>query len=539
MLDDLIRTTVPKKFTEFVAWLGVTLYPGQLALYRVAYDGDEPRDLPTDPIIIDGKETPSLRERARSFFGNLEVVPPECRRVFILVAGGRAGKTYMAALRCLHLALTVELPQMAPGQIAYSVIIAPNPRQRDEAYNNVKGACENHPHLRKMILGKPKSEIIYLRRDDGRTVAVESLPANRGGLAGRGRVLCGLVLEEAAFFGGQEHVVSDTEIYAAAMPRVCANGQCIVSSTPYLESGLIYDEFVANHPDPTCASPHLSEPGRPHRALAAHAPTLALRDVEETRRTIAIEQNRDPLKCAREYMAQFVTAGAGQWFDSAAIAACIGDVSGGGIAAVGSDIGLKHDHAAHCGARLGSDGIIRIQLPVEETPAPGKPLMPSKVIRRGIEMADAMGADVIASDGVYEGVFREQCAEHPRLAHRQVPKADVLFTIAKALILEGKVRLPNNPKLLRQLRSVRSKELPGGGVSIKAERSAEDGHCDVLSAMLAAIWALHRLKPPDKVVESEPQDADVARFLEQARAIRERARHGDRDSVRKRAFWNR
>jgi hypothetical protein len=530
VLDSLIRTTVPKRFTDFVRWLGHTLYPGQEALYRVAYDGDEPQDLPTTPITIDGVETPSLRERARSFFGDLDVIPPACRRVIVIVAGGRAGKTFMASLRCLHLALVVQLPALAPGQVAYSIIIAPNPRQRDEAFNNVLGACRTHPHLAKMIQGKPKAEIIYLKRDDGQLVAVESLPANRGGLAARGRVLCGLIMEECAFFGtaSEGHVVSDTEIFSAAMPRVCAHGQCILSSTPYLESGIIYDEFVANHPNPQVASPHLTEPGRPHRALAAHAPTLALRDVPETRMTIEIEKNRNPLKCAREYFAQFISAGIGQWFDTAAITAAIGDVTGPGTAAIGSDIALKHDHAAHVGARLGADGIIRIQMPIEEVPTPDK-------------LADAMGADTITSDGVYEGTFREQCAVHPTLAHVQCPKKDVTFTVTKALLLEGRLRLPNDQKLLRQFRSVRAKELPGGGVSIQVERTDEDGHCDVMDAVCAVVWKLSKLKPPDNVVESEPEDAfqtEVRRFREQALAVRNRARE-PRSGVRKRAFWNR
>lgn len=546
MLDDFLGSQkVPTKFTEFVRYLGVTAYPGQEALWRVLYDGDEPCDLPDDPIEWEGKLTPGLRTRAREFFGDLDVVPPQCRRVICLVIGARAGKTYGGSLRALHLALTCKLPPMAPGQIAWSVIVAPNPRQRDEAFGNVLGAIRSHPHLNAMVIGKPSTEVVKLRRDDGRMVAVESLPANRGGNAGRGRVLVCALLEEAAFFGGSEHVVSDTEVYSALMPRVCTGGQCIISSTPFGESGLLYTEFTANHPNPSCASPHLDIPGRPHRALAAWAPTLSIRDVEETRATIAIEQNRDPIKCAREYFAQFITAGTGQFFDGAALTAALGDVSGPGLAAVGLDMALHNDHVGRVGARLRADGKIVIQIVQEEIPAPEKPLMPSAVVSRTVALAKQMDAESIVSDGVYEGVVREQVAADDTLAHVRVPKtgALVIFTALKVVLQEGRLVLPrDNEQLLRQLRSVRSKELPGGGTSIKMERSDMDGHCDITSALAAVVWRLSKLRPPETVLESvshAPHEQAAIHFRAQAAAIRERALTAHRRKTGAHQWWRR
>ncbi len=101
----------PMVFTEFCTQvLRVALTPGQLVLCKIAFDGLEPGDLK-------GRE----RELARKIFGDVDRIPPEARHVLIAVVGARAGKSYiLAALRLLHLALTVSLDTLAPGEIAVS-----------------------------------------------------------------------------------------------------------------------------------------------------------------------------------------------------------------------------------------------------------------------------------------------------------------------------------------------------------------------------------------------------------------------------------
>src|SRR5262245_24417207 len=84
----------------------VRLTPAQRVLAAVLFDGVEPRDL------VDAD-----RQLAAAMLGDVDVVTPEARHVAVSVCGARAGKSYVfGALRLLHLALTVPLATLAPGE---------------------------------------------------------------------------------------------------------------------------------------------------------------------------------------------------------------------------------------------------------------------------------------------------------------------------------------------------------------------------------------------------------------------------------------
>src|SRR6185436_19692259 len=115
-------------FCDFVAHIGVELEPGQRVAAKIAYDGAEPCDL-------DGDE----RAIAREMFGDVERFEANARRIVVAVCGARGGKTYvLVALRILHLALTVSLDTLAPGEVASAPIIAPDKDLTEQALNYVK-----------------------------------------------------------------------------------------------------------------------------------------------------------------------------------------------------------------------------------------------------------------------------------------------------------------------------------------------------------------------------------------------------------------
>lgn len=515
------------KFTEFCAKLGVTLEPGQLALARVAYDGTDPCELP-----------PEQRELARRIFGPVDRIPREARRVVVVVAGARAGKTYfIAALRSLHLALSVPLTTLAPGEEAYAVIIAPDPRQRAQCYGYVLGAAQSHPELKALIIGEPGRESFRIKRPDGRVVGIESMPAKRGGSAGRGRSLVCAALEEAAFFQDENYVVNDVEVFRAVTPRVLPGGQTLISSTPWAEAGLLYDEFVANHPDPRCAAPHLTQPGHPHRAIAAHAPTLLLRDVELTRDIVTAEQKRDPANAAREYGAQFLPLGASMFFDAVAIAQSVDhSITIGqprssdeqGIAAVGCDLGFVHD--ASVGAAVERTPSAYTLLSYEERMPGVERLKPSEVFRGLAQLAHTYGTQEVVGDSHYAEAAKEALWDSGGVVYIDLPgggqgKAEV-YGVARHLLAEGMLRLPNDPRLLQQFREVKKRPLPGGGLAIEQPRKSKGGHGDIVSAVVAAIWRLSRLQLP-AATEKLPENPRELAALMWERRIEERMRQDE------------
>jgi len=91
--------------------------------------------------------------------------------------------------------------------------------------------------------------------------------------------VCAL-LDEAAFFRGEDSQVNDTEILKAVAPRILPGGQVLILSTPWVEHGVLFDLHKNNFADPKSA-------------LVAHAPTLSMRDDEHTRDFVRRDYLRD------------------------------------------------------------------------------------------------------------------------------------------------------------------------------------------------------------------------------------------------------
>jgi hypothetical protein len=466
----------PLPFTAFVRdVLRVRLTPGQRVLCLVAYDGVGPRQL-------EGED----RELARRIFGDVEVVPEDARQVFVAVCGARGGKSYiLCGLRLLHLALTVPLHTLAPGEMGSALIVAPDLRLARQTLRYALGAAKTSADITRRIVNESADGFI-LRRENGAQVSVECLPATRGGSALRGRSLLGAVLDESAFFRDEDYSVNDAELFKAVSPRILPEGQAILASTPWAEGiGLLHSLFAENH-------------GAPRHALAAHAPTLLLRDDARTRAMVERERDRDADNAAREFDAVFMSAGAGLFFDPRAIDKAVDRLAddpqphlASSVVAVGADFGFRSDASALVVARLEGD-VYRIADLRELRPQKGAPLQPSVVVSSFAEVARSYGATSVVADRHYEEAVREHLATH---ALRLVPAPDGLagkvevYTRTRALIHEGRVRLPPNARLLAQLKAVTSKPTSGGSLTISSPRRA-GAHGDLASAFVLALASL-------------------------------------------------
>jgi hypothetical protein len=469
-------------FVDFATTvLGVELTPAQRVLGLVAFDGHEPCD-----------REPADREIARQLFGDVERIPPEARHVLCAVCGARAGKSYvLGALRLLHLALTVPLTTLAPGELAVALIVAPDLRLARQVLRYALGAAESVPSIKDLI-GSSTSDGFTLARPDGGTVSVECLPATRGGSAVRGRSLVGAVLDESAFFRDESYQVNDLEVFRAVAPRVLRGGQVVIASTPWAEAGLLFDFHKRNH-------------GHPVDAISAHAPTLLLRDDEHTRSYVAREVARDPQNAAREYGAEFMPAGSDAFFDPRAIDAAVDDALVMPLP--------KRDHMRFtCGADFGftrdSSALVVLERDpvrysvadvVELQPSKGAPLVPSSVVEHFATVVHRYDTDHVIADAHY----REAIAEHmsaQKLYLRAAPEGAMgkaeSYQIARSLLHEGKVRLPKHERLLRQLREVVARPTPGGGVTITSPRWRMGGHGDLVSALVLALFEAARGSAP-------------------------------------------
>lgn len=448
--------------------LGLSLTSGQAAISRVLYDGHAPDEDYADVI-----------------FGGLRTVPSAfALRIAVIVAGRGSGKTSaLLAARGLHLALTVDLSSMTPNDPpALVAVVAPDMRQSKQTLGFVRKFLEDRPILKKVLKADILTEVIRIERPDGRKVNIEARPATGGGNSVRGPVLAGVLLDESAFFEGEGYEVNDAEILRAAMPRIrmIPGAQVVFGSTPWAQEGKLYELYRDNV-------------GKPDTAVVCRAPTLIVRPNEETRQAYEAELKQDPDNAKREYDAEFLSADAERFFPEAVILQALDydvqpplDVRPGEPVRFGADFAFASDSSALVGFVQRDRTYICCEMD-EQRPKPGLPLVPSKVVARFSERLTACGARLLVADDHYREAIQEHLTSYGvALAG---PGADnaTSYVVARSLMAQGRVRIPGHPRLLAQLRRVRSVMKPGGTVSILQPRAREGGHGDLVSAMVCAL----------------------------------------------------
>src|ERR1019366_2689989 len=197
-------TPIPASFLDFCTMLGVVLFPAQLVLCGVAYDGIQPRDL-----------RGANREIADELCCAVLAFSADVRKIALHLCGARAGKSYiLCALRLIHLALTVDLSSMAPGEWASALILAPKLKLARQTFRFALGAVKATPSIAHRLSAETKESFV-LQRENGRVVVVECLPASKGGDAVRARNYVGACLDEFAFFRDGNFEVNDAELFRA------------------------------------------------------------------------------------------------------------------------------------------------------------------------------------------------------------------------------------------------------------------------------------------------------------------------------------
>jgi hypothetical protein len=489
---------VPTKFIAFCAWLGVVLSLGQTVVGKVAYDGMEPKDLV-------GEE----REAAREIFGPVDVVPPEARAVFVGVCGGRGGKSYvLVALRLVWGMYVRDLSSIAPGQHPAALVVAPKDMLRQEVINYAVGAIRSKPELKATLIvpkGTPDDGVVSgfsVRRPDGHVVDFVAGVATKGGYGGRGRAWTDAALDECAFFQDESFRVNDKDIFDAASARVLPGGQTLPMSTPWAEAGLLFDLYDKNF-------------GAPKTALVAHAPTLTLNPSPMTQAIVARGRASDPDNAAREYDAKFMKDGTTVFFPPSLIEGMIcKDLSvdeprfpePGESVSAGVDLGFRSNSSALAITHQGRDSKIRLGELVEEVPEDGRPLKPRAVIANFAARMLTHGVTIMMGDQHYADVAREDLAEQG-ISFLDAPATpDEVYVRCRQMMREDRLRIPNNPRLIKQLKDVKGRPVPGGRMQIVQPQWAKGAHGDLVSAFVLGVWMLASdTVPKPKPAEGSPE----------------------------------
>lgn len=494
----------------------------------MAYDGLEPSDLV-------GEE----RELARRIFGDIETIPAAARSVLVAVCGRRGGKTrFLIAVRLVHGMFTRNLKaaNIGPGQIPIALVVAPNEELRQESVNYALGALQDSPLASTLVLpkGAKPGDVVSqfnVRRPDGFVVGFRAGVATAGGYGGRGRSLTDFAMDESAFFRSNTFKVNDETIYRAAKPGILEGGQAIVASTPWAKAGLLYDFWARNM-------------GTPKDAMVAHAPTTLLNDAPWLAKVVADEYVRDPDNAARELGAEFLAMGTLLFFEGDLIErarampcpiASPADLRPGDVVVAGGDAGFRSDSSAIAIVVRRGDMLHVVDL-VELRPDAGMPLEPGYVVERFAETMRRWGARYLMADGHYRESITEHLKRH-QLSYVPAPSTpSEPYVRTRVLLRESRLTLPDEPRLVQQMREVQGKPQSGGGLTITHPRWATGGHGDLCAALVLAVdqaggVTVKKADPPKGTPEFDARERE-----ERRREVREKnsGKPGDRG---KSAYW--
>lgn len=224
-----------RAFAESPAYCNLELSPLMAAIMDAA-DGVTPTTI-------------SDSECLQHFGCLLDELPDEPRRTVAVRAGGRGGKTSrLLATKALHAAWTVPLPTLRRGEVASSLLVAPDLKLARQALSFVVGYAEDSKILRRALVDDPTKDSVDLRRPDGKRVRIEVVAASRGGRGARGRTLCFAGLDEACFFYDESTgVMNDADVYRAVLQRVVPGGQVWIVSTPWLADTGLLEQVIAKN----------------------------------------------------------------------------------------------------------------------------------------------------------------------------------------------------------------------------------------------------------------------------------------------------
>ena len=164
--------------------------------------------------------------------------------------------------------------------------------------------------------------------------------------------------------------------------------------------------------------------------------------------------------------------------------------------AAGTDLGFRKNSSALAVARA-EGGVAVLVYHDERRPAPGAPLVPSEVCADFAATCRGYGVESVRGDLHYAETAREHFGRAGIVYDDWNPSQDAqaeAFSTVRSRMAEGKVRLPNDPRLLAQMRAVKSQPVPGGGTRIVLPKQGR-AHGDVLMSVVLALAAVD-LAPP-------------------------------------------
>lgn len=417
-----------------------------------------------------------------------------------LVCGRRSGKSFMLALVAVFLACFHDWKtNLGPGERGTIMIIAADRRQARTILRYIRGLLHAVPMLKQLIEAERTESIDLSNR-----ITIEVHTASFRTV--RGYTIVAALLDEVAFWRGEDSTNPDHEVLAAIKPAMATvpNAMLLCASSPYARKGALWEAY--------------------HRYFGKDCSTLVWQAETRTMNPtvpqsfIDDEYEKDPISASAEYGAEFRTD-IESFVTREAVDACTEwgvherpyvaglryyafvDVSGGGADSFALAI-------AHTEGEVGVLDLVREVRP---------PLSPEGVITEFVDALKSYKVSRVTGDR-YGGEFpREHFRKHGiRYDPSKDPKGAIYLNLLP-LLNSGKVRLLENRRLASQLLGLERNTPRGGKDSIDHGRGGKD---DVANAAAGALLSVMAKKPrarigtvdTDGVVHWKPHEDEKTRI---------------------------
>lgn len=372
------------------------------------------------------------------------------------------------------------------GELVRALIVAPLLKLSRAPFDHLIGTMQASTVLSKLLV-KTGAESATIRRPDGFEVVVELVAASSSGANLRSTWLAGVIFDEADFHGDEDASVNLPDNLRAALTRMLPGAQVLVPSSPWADAGPFHELFTRYF-------------GRPGREIAFHSDTRSMNPTLSKEEEDA-ERRRDPDSAAREYDAVPLSSSSRRFFPDEAVRGSVNSTRSMQLSPVdglahyaGCDLGFRKNSSALAIARF-EGGKVRLAYYDELRPEKNKPLKPSEVCESFANACLSYRVRAVRGDLHYADTADEEFRKHKadgglRTVRYESFQPTMEFTADafaefRKLMEEGRLELPDDPRLLKQIADVRSRPMPGGRIQVQLPKQAA-AHGDLLMAVVLA-----------------------------------------------------
>jgi hypothetical protein len=402
-----------------------------------------------------------------------------------VVAGRQSGKTSrIAALMAVYEAFRSH--GLPPGECGYVLVIAPSLKQSKIAFKFIKKYIQGSPALKSWVLKITKDEI---ELKNG--VVIACLPCSY--VAVRGYPVICVICDEMAFWSHEETAANpEQEVIDALRPAMATlhNTKLVKISTPFAKEGILWDEFQQRN-----ELSHLVW----QVSTEQMNPAVTKEFLDKAR-----QRNEETFK--REHLGEFTDSVIG-WITAEILDPSI--VRGRGelpqmpnvTYAAALDPASRHNDFALAILHLTSEGLIVVDRVARWAGTKTAALPFEHVLEEIKSILDEYGINTAIGDQFYFEPIRQYLWKLGIIyqgVHFTSETRLRIFGSLKSLLVQRKIELLDDPKLLRELRGLREEKTDRGQIDIRPSRGFGD---DSAVAVALAAYELMKQRPNQPCVQ--------------------------------------